>query len=288
MAEPDRRPPVAVEVGQAGTRGRRPAELELRERYEHVIVHRDGHLLEVTINRPDRRNCLHPEANAELEQIFDAYFADSELWVAILTGVGTQAFCAGNDLAYMASGGQVRVPESGFGGLTSRPARDKPVIAAVNGAALAGGFEIVLACDLVVADETARFGLTEVKVGLFAGLGGAARLPRVIPPKVATELILTGRRIEAAEARDLGLVNRLTPAGGALDGARELAAEILTGSPTSVRLSMRAMASAAAQPDVVVASRPDPDLIAELMASADAAEGVRAFAEKRTPQWRNR
>jgi enoyl-CoA hydratase/carnithine racemase len=259
----------------------------LRESYEHVLVRRDGHLLEVTINRPDRRNCLHPAANAELEEVLDAYFADPELWVAILTGAGDRAFCAGNDLMYMAGGKQVWIPKTGFGGLTCREGREKPVIAAVNGPALAGGFEIVLACDLVVAAENAEFGLTEVKVGLVAALGGIARLPRIIGPTAATEMILTGRRVGASEARELGLVNRLEPEGGALAGARELAAEILAGSPTSVRLSMRAMAAAALEPDCARAARPDPDLLDELLTSADAAEGARAFAEKRPPRWRN-
>jgi acetyl-CoA C-acetyltransferase len=187
----------------------------------------------------------------------------------------------------MACGKQMWVPETGFGGLTCRAGREKPVIAAVNGPALAGGFEIVLACDLVVAAENAEFALTEVKVGLVAALGGIARLPRVIGPTDATEMILTGRRVDAREAGELGLVNRVVPAGGALDGARELAAEILAGSPTSVRLSMRAMAAAAMEPDAARAARPDPDLIDDLLTSADAAEGVRAFAEKRPPRWRN-
>jgi acetyl-CoA C-acetyltransferase len=241
----------------------------------------------VTINRPDRRNCLHPAANAELEEVLDAYFADPDLWVAILTGAGDHAFCAGNDLVFMAGGERVWVPKTGFAGLTCREGRDKPVIAAVNGPALAGGFEIVLACDLVVAAENADFALTEVKVGLVAALGGIARLPRVIGPTAATGMILTGRRIGAAEARNLGLVNRVVPAGGALDGARELAAEILAGSPTSVRLSMRAMATAAREPDAARAARHDPELLDELLASAEASEGLRAFSEKRPPRWRN-
>jgi acetyl-CoA C-acetyltransferase len=262
--------------------------LDPRPSYEHVLIRRDGHLLEVTINRPDRRNSLHPAANAELEEVFDAYFADPELWVAVLTGAGDRAFCAGNDLMHMASGGPACVPKTGFAGLTCREGREKPVIAAVNGPALAGGFEIVLACDLVVAAANAEFALTEVKVGLVAALGGIARLPRVIGPTAATEMILTGRRVDAREARELGLVNRVVPVGGALAGARELAAEILTGSPTSVRLSMRAMAAAAREPDVARAARHDPDLLDELLTSADAAEGVQAFAEKRPPRWLNR
>jgi acetyl-CoA C-acetyltransferase len=265
-----------------------PRAAVLRESYEHVLVRRDGHVLEVTINRPEARNSLHPPANEELDAVFDAYFADPDLWVAILTGAGAKAFSAGNDLLWSASGKPLTVPKNGFAGLTSRRHLPKPVIAAVNGFAMGGGFEIALACHLVVADATARFALSEVKVGLVAGAGGLVRLPRMLPSKLATELILTGRRIGAAEALSHGLVNRVADAGRALDGARELAAEILDGSPTSVRTSLQIMAETAAVPDVVDAvDFPSPALDA-LMASEDAMEGITAFAEKRKPSWRNR
>jgi acetyl-CoA C-acetyltransferase len=260
----------------------------LREAYEHVQVRRDGHLLEVTINRPAARNALHPPANDELDEIFDAYFADPSLWVAILTGAGDRAFSAGNDLAYTAGGRPMWVPKNGFAGLTGRRGMTKPVIAAVNGYALGGGFEIALACHLVVADSTARFGLTEVKVGLVAAAGGLVRLPRAIPPKLATELILTGRRLDAGEARDLGLVNRVTEAGGALAGARALAEEILAGSPTSVRASLQIMAETDGIADTVDAVTHPSSALDELMASEDVIEGVTAFAQKRPPTWRNR
>lgn len=259
----------------------------LRDDYEFVKVHRDGHLLEVTINRPDVRNCLHPPAHEELEEVFDAFFADRDLWVAIITGEGTKAFCAGNDLIYSASGKPMYVPFSGFGGLTGRRQMHKPVIAAVNGFAMGGGFEIVLACHLVVADESARFALSEVKVGLVAGAGGVIRLPRSIPPKVANELILTGRRIGAAEARQLGVVNRVAPEGQALAAARELAAEILDASPTSVRLSLKQMEQTQGIPDTVDAVTAPLVILDELMTSADATEGMTAFALKRQPQWKN-
>jgi acetyl-CoA C-acetyltransferase len=265
-----------------------PEPLVLRDRYEHVLVRRDGHLLEVTINRPEARNSLHPMANDELDHVFSCYFADDDLWVAILTGAGDKAFSAGNDLVYSASGKPVWVPENGFAGLTSRRHLPKPVIAAVNGYAMGGGCEIALACHLVVADETAQFALSEVKVGLVAGAGGLIRLPRTIPPKVATEMILTGRRIPAADALGYGLVNRVTGAGQALDGARALAAEILDGSPTSVRVSLRVMAETRAIPDVIDAVTRPSDALDDLMASEDAIEGMTAFAQKRRPQWRNR
>lgn len=260
----------------------------LRDRYDHILVRRDGHLLEVTINRPEARNSLHPMANDELDHAFEAYFAGDDLWVAILTGAGDKAFCAGNDLIYSASGKPMWVPKNGFAGLTSRRGMPKPVIAAVNGFAMGGGCEIALACHLVVADETATFALSEVKVGLIAGAGGVVRLPRTVPPKLANEMILTGRRLSGAEALRYGLVNRVTPAGGALDGARELAAEILSSSPTSVRISLRVMEETRGIPDVVDAVRHHSPALDDLMISEDAIEGLTAFAEKRPPVWRNR
>jgi len=260
----------------------------LRDRYEHILIKRDGHLLEVTINRPEARNSLHPMANDELDHAFDAYFEDTGLWVAILTGAGDKAFSAGNDLIYSGSGKPMWVPKNGFAGLTGRRAMPKPVIAAVNGFAMGGGCEIALACHLVVADETAKFALSEVKVGLVAGAGGVVRLPRMLPPKLATEMILTGRRLTAAEAHAYGLVNRVTPAGEAMAGARELAAEILDGSPTSVRISLRVMEETRGIPDVVDAVNHHSPALDELMISEDAIEGLTAFAEKRKPRWRNR
>jgi acetyl-CoA C-acetyltransferase len=265
-----------------------PQPAVLRDRYDHVLVRRDGHLLEVTINRPAARNSLHPMANDELDHVFDAYFADDGLWAAILTGAGDKAFSAGNDLVYAASGQRMWVPKNGFAGLTSRPHLTKPVIAAVNGYAMGGGCEIALACHLVVADATAQFALSEVKVGVVAGAGGLVRLPRLIPPKVATEMILTGRRITAEEALGYGLVNRVVPAGTALDGARTLAAEILDGSPTSVRISLRLMEETRGIADPVAAINHPTGAIEELLATEDAFEGPAAFAQKRPPRWRNR
>ncbi|AXT86893.1 acetyl-CoA acetyltransferase [Aeromicrobium sp. A1-2] len=262
----------------------------LREDYEHVAVRRDGHILEVTLQRPQVRNALHAAAHVELDGIFDAYLADPELWVAIITGAGDDAFCAGNDLTATTTegGGFPWFPSSGFGGLTSREGMHKPVIAAVNGAAMGGGFEIVLACQLAVADESARFALPEVKVGLFAAAGGVVRLPRAIPTKIAHDMILTGRAIPAAEALRLGLVSRVVPDGGALAAARELAAEIVAVSPTSVRLSLEVIEQTRGVADDVAAARKETDAMDQLLVSEDTLEGVMAFAEKRTPQWKNR
>jgi acetyl-CoA C-acetyltransferase len=265
-----------------------PEPLVLRDRYDHVLTRRDGHLLEVTINRPESRNSLHPLANDELDHVFSAFFADDSLWVAILAGAGGKAFCSGNDLLYSASGKPMWVPKNGFGGLTSRRDMPKPVIAAVNGYAMGGGLEIALACHLVVADATARFALSEVRVGLIAGAGGLVRLPRTVPPKVATEMILTGRRLTAPEALGYGLVNRVTEAGQALDGARALAAEILDGSPTSVRISLREMAETRGIPDVIDAVTHPSAAFDDLRASDDMIEGLTAFAQKRPPRWLGR
>ncbi|HEY1973111.1 MAG TPA: acetyl-CoA acetyltransferase [Pseudonocardia sp.] len=265
-----------------------PRKAVLRDRYEHLLVRREGHLLEVTINRPESRNSLHPPANEELDEVFDAYFADPALWVAIVTGAGDQAFSAGNDLRYTATGKPLWVPKNGFAGLTNRAELPKPVIAAVNGYAMGGGFEIALACHLVVADATARFALSEVKVGLVAAAGGLVRLPRAIPPTVANEMILTGRQITAEQALGYGLVNRVTEAGGALAGARALAEEILAVSPTSVRVSLRMMTETSGIADVVEAVDHPSTALDELLVSEDMMEGVTAFASKRAPNWRNR
>jgi acetyl-CoA C-acetyltransferase len=265
----------------------------LREEYEHVTVARDGHLLEVTINRPEVRNALHPPANDELDKIFDAYFADPDLWVAILTGAilagaGEQAFCAGQDLAYVASGQEMSVPLNGQAGLTSRAGLPKPVIAAVNGVAEGAGCEVALACHLVVADVEASFRLGEVRYGQVPGAGGVVRLPRAIPEMIATELIVTGRRMGAAEAHRWGLVNRVTEAGAALAQARELAAEILAGSPSAVRCALQIMADTRSIGDTVTAVNSTGDALEDLMLTDDAAEGMKALAEQRAPRWHNR
>jgi acetyl-CoA C-acetyltransferase len=267
-------------------RALRPARpVGFRESYEHVLVHRDGHLLEITINRPDARNALHPPANLELEEIFDAYFADPELWVAILTGAGTSAFCSGNDLLYTASGQTMYFPKTGFGGITSRAGMTKPIIAAVNGYAMGGGLELALASHIVVADDAARFALSEVRVGLVAAMGGLVRLPRAVPKQVANAMILTGRQLDAAEALQYGLVSTVVPAGTALDGAREIAAQILAASPISVRVSLQLMSEAEAIADPVEAATAPSSALDTLIASQDTYEGLMAFAEKRAPNW---
>lgn len=260
----------------------------LKQHYEFLNVRRDGHVLEITINRSEVRNSLHPPAHDELDHVFNAFFADPQLWVAILTGAGDKAFCAGNDLLYTSSGQPMWIPTSGFGGITARGNMTKPIICAVNGFAMGGGFEMALACHLIVADETSRFALSEPKVGLVAGAGGLIRLPRQVPLKTAYELILTGRQASAGEAHALGLVNRVAAVGKVMEVARELAAEIVENSPTSIRLSMQLMNETLGVPDTLDALEQPTKALDDLMASQDAWEGLAAFAQKRKPVWRNR
>ena len=268
-----------------------PAPVGFRDDYEHVEVHREGHVLEITINRPHVRNALTPDGSQELSDVLDAYAADRDLWVAIITGArgedGKGAFCAGNDLLHTAAGGALWMPKTGFGGMTSRRDLHKPVIAALNGHAFGGGFELALACHLVVAEEQAQVALTEVKVGLVAAMGGLVRLPRALPPHVANELILTGRRMGVEEAQRWGLVNRVAPTGGAMDVARELAAELMESSPTSVRISLQLMEEAQAYADPVDAATAPTDALDKLLVARDTSEGVTAFAFKQKPRWRN-
>src|SRR5262252_7054588 len=212
---------------------------------QYSKVETDGRLMTDTINRPEVRNACHPMANEELVAAFDEFHANPELWVAIITGAGDKAFCAGNDLKYHAeiqkkTGKRPVHPAKGFGGLANRFDLTKPVIAAVNGVAMGGGFEIALACDLIVAAENAVFALPEVRVGLAALAGGVHRLPRTIGTKAALGMILTGRRVTAAEGFQLGFVNEVVPEGEAVNGARRWAEMILEASPMSVRASKQA------------------------------------------------
>lgn len=255
---------------------------------EFCSVERDGKLTIVTIRRPEVMNAIHPPACAEMAEVFDAFEADPEQWVAIVTGEGDKAFSAGNDLKYQVAGGDMTWPPSGFGGLTNRFHMEKPVIAAVNGLALGGGAEIVMACDLAIASENATMGLPEPRVGLLALGGGLHRVPRDLPKKHAMGMLLTGRRISAEEALSLGLLNEVVPAGEALAGARRWAEMILECAPLSVRASKRVALETVNQPTLEAAHEAHFDAIRTVLKSEDFQEGPRAFAEKRKPDWKAR
>lgn len=254
---------------------------------EFVKTQKDGHLLIVEINRPERMNALHPPANEALSDVFDEFAGDKDLWVAIITGAGDRAFCAGNDLRWQAEGNEVTVPPMGFAGLTGRYDLDKPVIAAVNGVAMGGGFEVALACDLIIAADTARFALPEPKVGLGALAGGLQRLPRQIGLKHAMGMILTARHVGAAEGEALGFVNEVVAASELMAAARRWADMILDCSPMAIRASKQAVQRGLNMPVLSEACDYRFPAVKDLLKSADFVEGPKAFAEKRKPNWTN-
>jgi enoyl-CoA hydratase/carnithine racemase len=258
---------------------------------EYCTAETDGRILTVTINRPERMNALHWMANEEIATVFDDFVADPELWVAIITGAGDRAFSAGNDLKYQAqeAGGQMKAgPASGFAGLTARYDNTKPVIAAVNGVAMGGGFEIALACDLIIASTNALFALPEPRVGLAALAGGLHRLPRQIGLKRAMGMMLTGRRVGAEEGESLGFVNEVVAPEELLAAARRWADLIVECAPLSVRATKQAAMDGLRHGMIEDAMAERYPAISELFKSADFVEGPLAFAEKRPPQWQGR
>lgn len=260
----------------------------LDEDFEYCLVERKGRVLEVTINRPEARNSLTPEANFELEQIFNLYEKDRSLWVAIITGAGEKSFSAGNDLKYMGTGNPMWIPETGFAGLTHRKKRLKPVIAAVNGYAFGGGLEIALACDIIVADATAKFALPEVKTGLIAAAGGLFRLPKILPPHIAKDMILTGRTMEINEAAHYGMISHTADAGKAMEKAREIAQRVCDVSPSAVAASMEMMHEGKDIQDPAEALSQPTRAIQKMAASEDLQIGLMAFLTKQTAKWKNR
>ena len=254
---------------------------------EYCLVEKHNHITTVTINRPDRLNALHPPANAELGEVFDDFAADDDAWVAIITGSG-RGFSAGNDLRYQAEGGE-RVPmPRGFGGLTSRFDLNKPVIAAVNGVSMGGGFEIALACDLIIASEKALFALPEPKVGLAALAGGLNRLPRQIGPKRALGMILTGRHVSAEEGKELGFVNEVVAHENLLEAAQRWAEEICACAPLSIRASKDVVYRSLSTGSLEESMRTQYDSVKAMVTSEDFVEGPKAFAEKRAPNWKGK
>lgn len=258
--------------------------------YQYVLYEKKEHIAYVTINRPEVMNALHYQANVELSQIFTDFKDDDDAWVAILTGAGQRAFSAGNDLkataAASARGENIgeqaaKVP---FGGITSNFTCAKPIIAAVNGVAVGGGFEMALASDLIIAAEHARFGLPEPRVGLIAGAGGMHRLAAQIPLKQAMGMMLTGKQFTAQEAYRLGLVNEVVAGTELIAAAERWAREILECSPLSVRLTKESVLDGLTYSADEAMQRDRPRL-QRLLASQDFIEGPKAFAEKRKPNW---
>ena len=256
-----------------------------------IDYEKQGNVGIITINRPDARNAVNTAVATGIEAAIDEVESDDEVWVAILTGAKTEKgyiFCAGADLKQMSvDPGGMSTPRGGFGGLVQRE-RTKPLIAAVDGPALAGGTELVLACDLVVASKTAVFGIPEVKRNLVAAAGGLFRLPRKIPRNIAMELALTGRLDFPAErAHHFGLVNVLSEEGGALEAAKVLAAQIAEAAPLAVRESRKIVLEATDQPDEI-GWKLSNDGIVKMFGTEDFGEGLTAFIEKRAPEWKGR
>lgn len=259
------------------------------QEFEHCRVERADRVLTITIDRPEVLNALHPPAHRELARAFDLYAGDPELRAAILTGAGERAFCVGTDIKRRAETGRDDYPDTGFAGLTRRFDLLKPVIAAVNGLALGGGLEIVLACDLAIAADHAQLGLPEPFVGLAAlGGGGLQRLVRQVPMKQAMWLALTGQRVDAARALRMGLINEVVAAVDLATRAKALAQELLACAPLSLEASKQVMLQSLAQPDLQAAIEAPYPAAERMLASEDAVEGQRAFVEKRAPRWRGR
>lgn len=259
--------------------------------YEYATYEKKDKIAYVTLNRPQVYNSLHPPAHWELWRIWCDFRDDPDVWVAIVTGAGDKAFCAGNDLKYTAEHPEMLTsgdwPPGGFGGITDRFECWKPIIAAVNGVAMGGGLEIALACDIIVAADHARFGLPEPTVGMMAAAGGVHRLPRRIPLTQAMGMLLTGRHITAQEGYRMGLVNEVVPAAELMPTAQRWADEILRCAPLSVQATKQAALEGLGWPLSIAMDRNYP-AVKRLWLSEDVVEGPRAFAEKRKPNWQGR
>ena len=244
----------------------------------------DG-IMTVTLNRPEAKNAANRALAEGVAGAMDELDSNDDIKVAILTGAGG-TFCAGMDLKAFVSGETPQIEGRGFAGLTEKGPR-KPLIAAVEGYALAGGLELAISCDLIVTADNAKFGIPETKRGLAAAAGGLMKLPQQIPPRIAMELALTGEFIGAERAASLGLVNHVVPAGTALDAAKELAAKIVANGPLAVAVSKQVILESA---DWTAAEmwQKQGELVMPVFVSEDAIEGATAFAEKRAPNWKGK
>jgi enoyl-CoA hydratase len=250
-----------------------------------VLTERRERVLVITINRPDQRNAVNAAVATGIAAALDELDATADLSVGVLTGAG-KGFSAGMDLKAFVAGEVPYVADRGFAGITRRSSV-KPLIAAIEGFAVAGGLEVALACDLIVASKGARLGIPEVKRSLVAAGGGLLRLPRMLPRNVANELALTGDPIEAERGYELGLVNRLTEPGGALDGALELAETMAANGPLALAATKKILAESADWPDAEFFERQG-EISGPVFGSEDAREGATAFSERRAPVWKGR
>ena len=260
--------------------------------YELIKVENKDHITTVTINRPEVMNCISPQVSREMSHAFDMFDQDPGSRVCILTGAGDKAFSSGNDLKYQVRHGresfdkQVSDVKGGFAGITYRYDCFKPFIAAVNGLALGGGFEIALACDIIIASTNASFGLPEPRVGLMAAAGGVHRLPRQIPYHLAMGMIMTSKRLSPQEALQYGLVNEVVSPEELLPTAEKWAAEIMKAAPLSILASKEASLTGM-HLNLEDAMRHEYPGVTAMYNSKDAVEGPKAFAEKLLPQWKS-
>ena len=252
---------------------------------DEVLRERRGHVEILTINRPEARNAINRATALALDAALSDCEGDDDVWVVVLTGAGDKAFSAGMDLKAFAAG-EFPITDNGFGGITQR-AFPKPIIAAANGAALAGGFEIMISCDMVVAADHAKFGIPEAQRGLIAGGGGLIRLAKRIPLAIAYEMALTADPIDADRAYELGLVNRVVPGDEVLDAAVALAERIAQNAPLAVRVSKDVMRTSLEMTELE-SWELNNSSFGMIARSADALEGAVAFAEKRPPQWQGK
>ncbi len=255
-----------------------------------ITVDKAAQVTTITLNRPDVMNAINHAMHHELQAAFDDFAADPAQHICVVTGAGDKAFCAGSDLKAAVAEGRQDYPRSGYAGLIERFDCPKPIIAAVNGLALGGGFEVALACDIIIASDTASFGLPEPLVGAVALGGGLHRLARQIGLKQAMGMILTSRRVSAGEGLRLGFVNEVVPAADLAGATQRWCAEILRASPMSIRASKECVRLGLDEPGVEAAMKNQPGYpgFAAWKASEDAQEGPRAFAEKRLPVWKGR